>query len=641
MSQPLSNNNFPNYNLRQFHNLNIQHPTSQIEEVETTEQTQSSTGTQQSNSQSSPSTTEIPVNLETILTTNQTQQAVSNALPNAVAPTNIENDIQWNFLPNVPHDHVVIKDRPIRSAETAYPVDINIFRNQYNGTINWSAALRSQNDFIPYPAVSARNNVDYGSLAIEIFGNKVVSDIDHYTGILREAAAGYIQANESYLTRMLKDFEVSTSSESEEEIINRLKPILQNRLKTYCDNVRINTGAPERIAGMEMGAISAVFRTPIHIFNINIPIDNPNINIPIDNPNINNMQVGTDGIERGVIQPNCVLGGTFSGAPIRLVYDGYRHVPIHLHLQLEEVETTEQTAQSSTSTQQSNTQRSPLTTSAPINLETILTANQTQQAVFNALPNAPTVIDNDIQWKLLPNVPHQDVVIKNRPIRIAKTAYPVVNIKAFIYQFSYLSDANRYLYDGKINWENALRSQNDIIIPRPGLVSARNNVDYASLAIEIFGEKVKNDINHYTGILREAAAGYIQANEESYLSSLIEFSDLSDPSELSESEEAVLDRLKPTLQNRLKTDCDKIRMNIAPPGRILERISLREMDAISTVLRTPIHIFDINHPMRVGTEGIEEGVIQPNCVLGGTFSDAPIRLIYDGIHYNVMRLRLQ
>jgi len=220
----------------------------------------------------------------------------------------ITQGVKWEFL-SCQRNEVTIKDRPVRTSGTTSKVNLAHY-NQF-GQVDWRGALSSQNNVIHNPAQCG--NCMYGALSLEIFGDRASRDIERYAGILRAAAADYILANkEAHIPLMLKPTDRPRNGETEDQMVARLRPDLDARLREYCAKVR-NNNTLEWGTAMEMEAIAAVIGTPVHVFYTAHP-----------------MRVGREGIEDGVIQPNSILGGRFTGAPIRLLYSGWHYEPIRL-----------------------------------------------------------------------------------------------------------------------------------------------------------------------------------------------------------------------------------------------------------------------------------------------------------------------
>jgi len=231
---------------------------------------------------------------------------VANYTPPRAVEEMITQGVKWEYL-SCPQNEVEIKARPVRTVETTRK--INMANYSQGGIMNWWGALLFQNTTIHNSAQCG--NCMYGALALEIFGHRASINIEHYARILRHAAANYILANEEYhLPLMLKDTDKPKHNETVDQMYARLQPEFKIRLRDYCTAVR-NTLQWGTAAEME--AIAAVFGVPIHVHYISKP-----------------MPVGKDGIEDGVIQPNSILGGRFTGAPIRLLFSGNHYTPIRL-----------------------------------------------------------------------------------------------------------------------------------------------------------------------------------------------------------------------------------------------------------------------------------------------------------------------
>lgn len=232
--------------------------------------------------------------------------------------------------------------------------------------------------------------------------------------------------------------------------------------------------------------------------------------------------------------------------------------------------------------------------------------------------------DSLILRKYLP-VREDEVTIKNRPIRTVGTSKPV---KKIILEF-----ARRTL---------AFQNQITFISHCPG------NCGYALLAMEIFGEHASGNtrleehsfqetetyvkyasanIEHYAGILRAAVADYMLDHSDQFRIAMAKPSN-----EVNDMDADSLDKF---LQEELIRYCNRVRNN---QGNVQWCTGV-ELEAISAIIRTPIHIFHEKYPMRIGREGIEKGVIQPNCVIGGHYKNSPIRLGYKGDSYWILKLK--
>jgi hypothetical protein len=225
-------------------------------------------------------------------------------------------------------------------------------------------------------------------------------------------------------------------------------------------------------------------------------------------------------------------------------------------------------------------------------------------------PGIDKLISQEILMQYVHGPSTADITIKDRPIRATNTRYPV--------RWSQYPN-NAY---------GAIEHQNDTL-PNPARCG---NCMFGALSIEIFGQRAYRDIEYYATVLRRAAAEYMRANKDQFIFSMIEAGDYQQNS--NESEESIMRRLRPVLEQKLEAWCNTIQ-------NTLEWGTGRELEAIAGVIGAPIHVFYMSQPMRIGSaqDGIEDGVIQPNGIMGGRFTGAPIRMSFNGAHYQPIRLR--
>lgn len=218
----------------------------------------------------------------------------------------VAQDVLMQFVHGPSAADISIKERPIRETKTRYPVRWSQYPNNAYG------AIEHQNETLPNPARCG--NCMFGALSIEIFGQRAYRDIEYYATVLRRAAAEYMLANkDQFIFSMIEaDDYLQGRNESEESIMRRLRPVLERKLEAWC---HLLTNTLEWGTGRELEAIAGVFGVPIHVFYMAQP-----------------MRIGSaqDGIEEGVIQPNGIMGGRFTGAPIRMTFNGAHYQPIRL-----------------------------------------------------------------------------------------------------------------------------------------------------------------------------------------------------------------------------------------------------------------------------------------------------------------------
>lgn len=235
------------------------------------------------------------------------------------------------------------------------------------------------------------------------------------------------------------------------------------------------------------------------------------------------------------------------------------------------------------------------------------------------LPPPPSeTLTQDVLMQYLPsNIKRSDIIIKERPIRTVGTS---VKVKWSDYPHSIGS---------------AIRAQNIVI----DNYARCGNCMYGALAMEIFGEdKANTNIDQYASILRNAVADYMWANKEQFLMTMIDDVDRQyGQVDRLESEEAFMNRMRGTLETKLRNHCDRIRDTVH-----LEWGTGRELEAVAAIFGVPIHVFNETDRMTIASgpdAGIEDGVIQPNSTPGNRFTGAPIRIKYSGNHYHPIRLR--
>lgn len=224
-------------------------------------------------------------------------------------------EVLWQYLPeSVDRNSVVGKNPVPRNIGTS----VKVSWRDYHG--RRYQALQAQNTIIDNPARCG--NCMYGALAIELFGINTDDDdedndeVEYFAGILRQTAVNYMLTNpDQFLQSMVDPARDHQRAEETDQAFNeRMQPIWMERLRNHCRKVAGNDADdPEWGTAVEMSAISAVFGIPIHIFYTAHP-----------------MEIGTNGIDEGVILPNSVIGGNFAGEPLRYIYTGQHYEPIHL-----------------------------------------------------------------------------------------------------------------------------------------------------------------------------------------------------------------------------------------------------------------------------------------------------------------------
>lgn len=212
------------------------------------------------------------------------------------------------------------------------------------------------------------------------------------------------------------------------------------------------------------------------------------------------------------------------------------------------------------------------------------------------------LLKQDVQWQFLPEDIRKDVIIKNRPIRTIGAA-----------QKATLKDFQSKGRSGAIDAQN-------YVIHNP---ARAGDCMFGALALEIFGLHIVQNIDHYVTILRKAVVDYILTHKEQFRDGMAKETDQPYPYER---EENFLKRIEPELDRRLEEYCHAIQDR-------QEWGTGLELEAIAEIFGVPIHIFYVNKLMRIGSDGIEDGVIQPNSILGSKYDGAPIRLKYTGTHY--------
>jgi hypothetical protein len=217
----------------------------------------------------------------------------------------------------------------------------------------------------------------------------------------------------------------------------------------------------------------------------------------------------------------------------------------------------------------------------------------------------------DVLWEYLPEDCHELITIKNRPLRTVGT--PI-----------------------KVQWDQYPSRKDALFAQNINLTSVGGGTCcmFNALAAEVFGDAPGRNFLHCEGILRGSAANYMLAHSDEFLH-MLEFVFIP-PQRDNESDVDFQTRKDTTLRMELYDYCENMRNN--EPLKSRHGSSAVELEVISIILGCPIHIFDVSSPMKIGTQGIEEGVIQPNVVLGGSFTGAPIRLHYIG-HYDAIRLK--
>lgn len=194
-----------------------------------------------------------------------------------------DNSVQWKYLP-ISRDRVTIKSRNLRTTGTS----VKIQPEQYKYRCSALFAQNTTSNIDDYD-----ENRLYPALAKEIFGNVPEKELGNYIKILKCAAADYILDHPM-------EFLTAIANNNLEE---KNDAALRQQLEEHCAQMKRLEREDKRWLDVEIAAISALFRIPIHIFNSET-----------------SCKIGNEGIEDGVIQPHFVFGESFVGAPIRMLY---------------------------------------------------------------------------------------------------------------------------------------------------------------------------------------------------------------------------------------------------------------------------------------------------------------------------------
>jgi hypothetical protein len=226
--------------------------------------------------------------------------------------------------------------------------------------------------------------------------------------------------------------------------------------------------------------------------------------------------------------------------------------------------------------------------------------------------NQEQLESRDVLWEYLSEDCHELITIKNRPLRTIGTPIKVQ-------------------WDQYPSRKDALLAQNSDVV---GLFHGPSCM-FKALALEIFGDASGRNFSLCERALRSAVADYMLAHSDEFLDNLDDCQ-LFPRQKDNESDRDFQVRKDTELRTKLHERCEGLRsgncMNMLLGGPGLE------LEVISLIFGCPIHVFDVSSPMKIGAQGIEEGIIQPNIVIGGAFAGAPIRLCFSG-HYDSIRLK--
>lgn len=224
-------------------------------------------------------------------------------------------------------------------------------------------------------------------------------------------------------------------------------------------------------------------------------------------------------------------------------------------------------------------------------------------------------VRKNIDFDYLPHWMRSDITIKNRENPgLLNAQYKVTQS-----QVNHLGN----------HW--AIEQQNNILFNgyRCG------NCGYGALAQEIWQSRVRGDnIEAYSMGLRQTVANYINGNAEKLASKFLK--DREKVCDESSIKKTLSDVKKSELVARARKYANDVRDAVS-----LLWISDVELDIIANVFGVRIDVFDTSQgtPLRVGIKGATEGILQPNRVYGIEFSGAPIRLKFNGSHFEPIRLK--
>lgn len=217
-------------------------------------------------------------------------------------------------------------------------------------------------------------------------------------------------------------------------------------------------------------------------------------------------------------------------------------------------------------------------------------------------------VSQDVQWDYVPERLRSQVTIKQRPV----VAPPLPEHLKLIQ--SALTSMNR---------NSAISHQNQLVDNR----ARCGNCMYGAMALEIFEGAASASIDYYAGVLRQIAANYMRDHKEKYRRNFVEYN----------AGERYSPALDGVLDRRLEGYCRKVENNSEEQ---LFWGTDNELGVLAEVFGVQIQLFHMGIPLKVGSSGEFEGVIQPNHIIGNQFAGAPIRLEYSGgNHFIPVKLR--
>lgn len=166
----------------------------------------------------------------------------------------------------------------------------------------------------------------------------------------------------------------------------------------------------------------------------------------------------------------------------------------------------------------------------------------------------------------------------------------------------------------------ALLKQNNVL----DNYSSCGNCGYGALAMEIFESYTHSfNIDNVSEKLRNITADYIQSNSDIYLEYMLRSGEI----------------FSPNMTTRLKQRLESYCYNLKFQGS-RNWISEFEFQAIARLFGVRIEIINLSLPLKVGQNGINEGVILPNLCFGSTYTGAPIRLVFkNDNHFEVLKIK--
>jgi len=226
-------------------------------------------------------------------------------------------DVLLNYVEAGVRSQITIKDRAERTE--ALP---ERFRIRENETVILEGArkIRSNSEDLferQFTVLEHRTTCGscmYGAIALEIFGPNAQGQTDHYSWALRRTVANYMRANKEQFRGEIVGLPVNgrpVVGRYSHETIEAYNGRLDIAINAYAQEVEASLGGVWA-GDIERRAISRVFGVEIALYEERAQFE-----------------VGTEGVEKGMLLPTRIIGDEYAGGPVRIYFvNGNHYKPV-------------------------------------------------------------------------------------------------------------------------------------------------------------------------------------------------------------------------------------------------------------------------------------------------------------------------